>query len=278
MPDLCRQTYRLSATTQGPIYPPAEVMDSQGNFVVVGMMPEKSGLAWGSAIVSSESNLPPFGSVAPYKILKRIENMTREEKSEIILHTLPLPIPLNNYGMIFAPEQRPNANSETRKSLPLHDAHIADFRVSDGKRELSPITLADWLDAEGVLNVELTDEKRRALFSFTFRKLTPNSVYTVMSLRENDLAEESPSRPGPLGIPNVFITDSQGNADFWAELPNPFPDHTLHENRIINVIVLYMSSRQTYGGAIGLYGLGGDIHAHLKLKTRSFDEFITITS
>ena len=36
-----------------------------------------------------------------------------------------------------------------------------------------------------------------------------------------------------------------------------------------------MSSRQSYGGAIGLYGLGGDIHAHLKLKVRSFDEFTT---
>lgn len=275
MPSLCRKTYNLYATTQGPIYPPAEVMDGQGNFVVIGMIPEENGFSWGSAIVSPKSPLPPFGSVAPYNILKRIENMTREEKSEIILYTLPLPIPMNNYGMIFAPEQCPNTNSEIRKSLPLHDGYISDFRASDGKREIRPITLADWLDAEGVLNVELTDNKRQALFSFSFRKLVPNSVYTVMSLRENDLDEESPSRPGPLGIPNVFITDSQGDADFWAKLPNPFPDHALNENRIINVVVLYMSSRQTYGGAIGLYGLGGDIHAHLKLKTRSFDEFIT---
>lgn len=138
------------------------------------------------------------------------------------------------------------------------------------------LALEDWMHAEGTLDVCLSEDSRRARFTFSFRNLVPDSVYTVMSLREKDLATENPSRPGPLGIPNVFITDHNGNADYWAELPDPFPAHERNENRIINVVVLYMSSRQSYGGAIGLYGLGGDIHAHLKLKVRSFDEFTTV--
>ncbi|CAH0306881.1 hypothetical protein WB66_16775 [bacteria symbiont BFo1 of Frankliniella occidentalis] len=276
MPELRSQKYRLAATTQGPLYPPAEVMDQQGNFVVVGMVPGENGPEWRSVIVAADSPLPAFGETAPYKILRDIEDMSQEECRDIILHTLPLPVPLNNYGMVFAPEQRPLANTESRPSLPLHEGYIADYRSSDGKRHIPPVNLADWIRAEGILEIHLSANSRRALFKFSFRHLVPDSVYTVMSLREKDLATENPSRPGPLGIPNAFITDHNGNADYWAELPDPFPAHERNENRIINVVVLYMSSRQSYGGAIGLYGLGGDIHAHLKLKSRSFDEFITI--
>lgn len=86
-------------------------------------------------------------------------------------------------------------------------------------------------------------DKKRARFTFSFRSLVP---------------------------------DSEGHAEYWAELTDPFPAPARKGNRIINVVVLYMSSRQSYGGAIGFYGPGGDIHAHLKLKGRSFDEFTTI--
>ncbi|WLS79020.1 hypothetical protein Q3V30_00425 [Erwinia pyri] len=275
MPEISSQKYRLAATTQGPLYPPAEVMDDKGNFVVVGMVPGDNGLAWRKVIVSAESPLPEFGTTAPYKIVRDIEEMSEDELKATLLYTLPLPVPANNYGMVFAPEQRPQANSETRPSLPLHEGYIADYRSSDGKRQIPPVTLAAWIQAEGELEIRLSEDQKRARFTFTFRKLVPDSVYTVMSLRENDLAVEDPSRPGPLGIPNLFITDSEGNADYWAELPDPFPAHERQGNRIINVVVLYMSTRQSYGGAIGLYGLGGDIHAHLKLKCRSFDELIT---
>lgn len=276
MPELSSQKYRLAATTQGPLYPPAEVMDQKGNFVVVGMVPGDDGLEWRSVIVAADSPLPAFGETAPYKILRDIQHMSQQERNDVILHTLPLPVPLNNYGMLFAPEQRPQANTESRPSLPLHEGCIADYRSCDGKRQIPPVTLADWMRAEGMLEVSLSGDSKRALFKFTFRYLVPDSVYTVMSLRERDLATENPSRLGPLGIPNVFITDHNGNADYWADLPDPFPAHERNDNRVINVVFLYMSSRQSYGGAIGLYGLGGDIHAHLKLKNRSFDELITL--
>lgn len=276
MSDFKRQKYVLSVTTQGPLYPPSEVMDSKGNFVVVGMIPNENELKWSGAIVAPDSKLPEFGSFSEYKVLSYLDKLSEAELKSIVLYTLPLPIPLNNYRMLFAPEQRPNANDCIRESIPLHIGHIEDYRECDGKRPTAPITLHDWLLATGDLEVSISSDKMIATFEFNFSNLVPNSLYTVMSLREKDLQKSNPTRPGPLGIPNVFMTDHFGNANFWAQIPNAFPSPSAESNRIINVVVLYMSSRQSYGGAIGLYGLGGDIHAHLKLKSRSFDEFHTV--
>jgi hypothetical protein len=39
-----------------------------------------------------------------------------------------------------------------------------------------------------------------------------------------------------------------------------------------------MSTQASYGGAIGLHGLGGDIHAHLKIKHPAFNDLITRAS
>ncbi|MCC8419523.1 hypothetical protein [Photorhabdus thracensis] len=275
MPEKYGQTYNLAVTTQGPLYPPAEVVDIHGNFVVVGQIPSDDGIRWGCAIVNQNSPLPPYGQVEPYNIVQNLDEQSKDYLVKITLYTLPLPLPMNNYPMIFAPEQRPEAARDQRPSRPLHEGYIADFRASDGRRKLQPITLWDWMKAKGTLTVTLSKDKRSARFDFTFKHLVPHSVYTVMSLRERDLALEKPSRPGPLGIPNVFVTDAEGNAEYWAELPNPFPSGGKERNRIINIVVLFMSCQQSFGGAIGLYGLGGDIHAHLKLPTASFSEFTT---
>ncbi|MDA0696864.1 MAG: hypothetical protein O2793_10660 [Proteobacteria bacterium] len=275
MSDLNKK-YTLSVTTQGPLYPPAEVMDVNGNFVVVGMIPDENGVKWTGAIVAPDTELPEFGSTSKYKVIQYLDKLSETELKDIVLYTLPLPIPLNNYQMLFAPEQRPNANNIKRESIALHIGHIDDYRECDGKRLIDPITLHDWMLATGELELTISSDKKYANFDFDFKNLVPNSLYTVMSLREKDLQKSNPTRPGPLGIPNVFITDHLGNAKFWAKIPNAFPAQGEDSNRIINVVVLYMSSRQSYGGAIGLYGLGGDIHAHLKLQTRSFDQFCTI--
>lgn len=276
MPETDGQRYSLAVTTQGPLYPPAEVVDAEGNFVVIGQISRQTGIQWGGAIVDKNSPLPAFGQVLPYTVIAELETLTAEQLADITLYTLPLPLPLNNYPMTFAPQQRPDAANDRRPSVPLHEGHIADVRVADGLRRLPVITLGDWVKAQGELVVSLSEDRRSARFDFSFRHLVPNSVYTVMSLRERDLASAEPTRPGPLGIPNVFVTDAQGNADYWAELPNPFPAASESSNRVINVVVLFMSCRQSFGGAIGLYGLGGDIHAHLKLPTLSFSEFTTV--
>jgi len=59
------RTYDLSVTTQGPLYPPSEIMDENGDFVVIGRVnrpgPDGGTVSeWGSAVVSASSPLPPL--------------------------------------------------------------------------------------------------------------------------------------------------------------------------------------------------------------------------
>ncbi len=274
-------TFALSLTTQGPTYPPSEIMDEHGDFVVIGRINRiNKGLVsseWGAAIVSPQSKIPLFGKQAPYIIKNEFCVEKLDDLADKVLYTLPLPLPCNNYHMIFAPDQNPAANKVARESLPLHQAFIPDFKEEYGRKINAPITLGDWVKAKGECTVGISMDRKCACFEFNFTGLIPDSLYTVMALRENDLNPKKLTRPGPLGVPNVFITDKKGSANYVATLPNPFPVTESHNrNRIVNVIVLWMSSQCNYGGAIGLYGLGGDIHAHLKLKNPSFYEFTTL--
>ncbi|MEP3298385.1 MAG: hypothetical protein ABJO27_18235 [Pseudoruegeria sp.] len=256
-------------------------MDEHGNFIVIGAInrPASNGKVdtkWGSAIVANDSEVPAFGKTAPYDIIEEFTIDLPQHLAERVLHTLPLPLPCSNYPMLFAPEQYPDANSEVRPSYPFHMTPIPDFDQSHGRQLLEPITLKDWVTAKGELDVLTSKNGHDASFKFEFSGLIPNSLYTIMSLRQRDLDPSHPTRPGPLGIPNVFITDEQGNAAYRATMPNPFPDETTPgANRIVNVVVLWMSYQLSHGGAIGRYGLGGDIHAQLKLRSPSFQEFMT---
>jgi len=270
-----KNIYELSVTTQGPLFPPSEIMDEDGNFVVVGYVLSGSTQNvesnWQAAIVSPIFDAPPFGSLTPYKILRYLDLDNLGDYGTAPLYTLPLPIPCNNYNMLFAPQQHPGANSEYRDSLPLHQA-IPDFEPHHSRQYENPITLENWLQAKGTLTLEQLQNQEYVAFDFEFENLVPKSLYTVMSLRSGDLDPLLKSRPSPLGIPNCFTSDDQGAAHYSVRIKNPFPENG---NRIINVVVLFMSSQCSHGGAIGRYGLGGDIHAQLKLKSPSFFEFKT---
>lgn len=270
-------TWRLDVTTQGPLYPPSEIMNKDGDFIVIGRVPDEwGGIPWAGAVVSGRTRAPQFGQPGAHKVVRWIDLDKPGAAADEVLYTLPLPLPANNYPMLFAPEQRPDANFVRRPSYPLHLAPIPDARAHDGRRQTGPITLGQWMKAHGELTVTVSDDTRSALFEFEFGGLVPDSLYTVMALRANDLAPERPTRPGPLGIPNVFITGRDGSARYWARLPDPFPDPSLPgANRVINVVVLYMSAQMSHGGAIGLFGLGGDIHAQLKFRDPMFGELRT---
>lgn len=274
--------YDLSLTTQGPTYPPSELMDQDGNFVVIGRINRAASLRdgvaseWSRAIVSANSPLPAFGENLPYDIVRELPQELSPEDEALVLHTLPLPLPCNNYPMVFAPEQCAEAAKAVRPSYAFHQVPIPDMRVEDGPRLTQPITLGQWCKARGRLEVRLSEDRRAAHFGFDFSGLIPDSMYTVMSLRQRDLDPRGPTRPGPLGVPNAFITNRNGEAQYGATLPNPFPaasDRTA--NRVVNVVLLWMSYQMNRGGAIGWYGLGGDIHAQLKLQGPSFTEFET---
>lgn len=262
----------LTVTTQGPLYPPSEVMNSDGDFVVVGRVNRRGPdgevtSPWGSAIVSAHGPVPPFGQNQPYDIVREIS----PDDDDMVLYTLPVPLPCNNYPMVFAPEQ--DAGRSARPSYPFHEVPIPDQRLADGPKITRAVTLGQWLRAEGTVDVRVSPDRGHATFRFEFSGLVPSSLYTVMSLREHDLDPTGPTRPGPLGIPNVFVADENGDARYSATLPNPFP---IDGNRVISVIVLWMSYQRSYGGAIGQFGLGGDIHAQLKLTGPDFLDHTTI--
>jgi len=278
-----QRSYDLSLTTQGPTYPPSEVMDEAGNFIVIGRINRaaSNGVViadWGCALVSPHSTVPSFGANAPYKILRELDDPCADSQfAAKVLHTLPLPLPCNNYPMVFAPAQLPGANAIRRPSYPFHTTPIPDLRESDSRRRIKPVTLAEWCEARGRLTVTLAPDARSAEFAFDFGGLLPESLYTIMSLRARDLDPAGPTRPAPLGVPNVFVTDAAGRAGYRVDMPNPFPDPADPAgNRIINVVVLWMSYQTNHGGAIGLFGLGGDIHAQLKFRGLSFAEFVTL--
>jgi hypothetical protein len=278
MNEAIERYYPLTVTTQGPLYPPSEICNKEGDFIVIGALNEAASdgsikHSWGAAIVSQDSPVPEFGAALPYEIVKRLDLNDLGADSEQVLFTLALPLPCNNYPMLFAPQQCPDAHTAVRRRLPLHDA-IPDFRAEDGRQHSQPITLGQWVKASGELRVRIEEDGEHAVFDLSMQHLVPLSLYTVMSLRAFDLRPSNPTRPGPLGIPNCFVTDRWGQATYTARLANPFP-HTNNGNRIINIVVLFMSTQASYGGAIGLHGLGGDVHAQLKLMNNSFDDLFT---
>lgn len=277
-----KKFYELSVTTQGPTYPPSEVMDGDGNFIVIGRVNRHGPVGeclseWSQAIVSASSVVPAFGENRPYEVVRDLPERLDPADEAIVLHTLPLPLPCNNYPMVFAPEQYPEAASVCRQSYPFHRVPIPDLRPEDGPKVTTPITLGQWCQARGHLELSVSQDRKLGYFHFEFSGLIPNSLYTIMSLRQRDLDPKGPTRPGPLGVPNVFVGDERGEGRYQASLPNPFPaTSTLGANRIVNVVVLWMSYQMNRGGAIGWFGLGGDIHAQLKLRTAAFDEFETL--
>lgn len=260
--------HSLKLTTQGPPYPPSEIMDEDGNFVVIGnIIQEDLTMRWGAAIVAPDSPLPAFGKLLPYRVIREL-GTDELATSPAVLYTLPLPLPCHNYPAVFAPEQRPDAHTVVRESRPLHDAVIPDYRPIDGRKVTTPITLGQWCKAKGTMTLEVADTY--ADFTFAFEGLVPHSLYTIMGLRRHEIRPQNTLRPGPLGIPNVFTPDAEGRATYWARMPNPFPVGE-DPNRLIDVIVLFMSPQTSYGGAIGLHGLGGDVHAQLKTGPAPFE-------
>ncbi len=103
---LLSKEYSLVVTTQGPSYPPSELMDQDGNFIVIGKLnlSDKHGECyqeWGSAIVSVKSLIPEFGKNLPYNIIKKFNWAKLSKQDDYALYTLPWPLPCNNYAMVF---------------------------------------------------------------------------------------------------------------------------------------------------------------------------------
>lgn len=141
-------------------------------------------------------------------------------------------------------------------------------RVDHRSRE--PITLLDWLRSKGALTVTLTQPNENgvfthARFSFELEDMLPNAVYTVGAVRPRQIPV-----PGvferrnidPLAVPNIIVTDADGNGRASFEVPNPFPapESDLRGLRIIGLSVVYHSDHQNWGACFNPWGSGVTSH------------------
>lgn len=159
---------RLPVATQGPLWPPAEVADKNGNFLLIGnelreVSPGSIGMVPGRALLVSKETVPPldangvedpdnwFG--APYKIIRELDLSRGSKDLKTVLYSLSfgptvtkdgsprIPAvgdsPFNlNKDLIVCPEIFPTLNQEHqffRPAYPLHRVPIVGFQ-GDGVR------------------------------------------------------------------------------------------------------------------------------------------------
>lgn len=318
----------LPVTTQGPLWPPSELVDGEGHFVLVGtaLETDREGNVTPrpqQALLVSKYTVPPLDESgvespalggAPYSVIRPLDLSEGSADLGIVLHA-------NSYGPAHGQGGRPNiprqgettynlngagivcsdvfpaesqADTYTRPSLPLQDIPIYGF-TGDGyrhnpdtgesipqlepvvdQRRTSPITLGDWVRADGQLKVQLTGRTANANytsanFDFRLSNMIPNALYTVWAVRGRG--------PDALAMPNVITTDGQGNAHASFEVDNPFPKGD-SELRIRGLAIVYHSDHQTWGGCFSRFGPGVDAHGIFNtLKAAGpnpFADFVTV--
>ena len=323
----------LPVSTQGPLWPPSEMGDRKGNFLVVGgviLSRDASGRVVpvpGQAAIVSKETVPPLDSAgredfsnqlgSAYRVLRPLYLTPGSEDLNMVLYTTSYGPPEGSWGggprIPMEGESKYNLNSVStpcpelfpaesqrfeyrRPHAPLHKAPIWGFqgnnyvydpdkgnqrdRIEERKidfRRKKPITLGEYLAAQGRLLITLTQFSREvgeythATFSFRFRHLLPNSLYTIWAIRPHLFAPPNNGmrgRPDPLALPNVFITDHKGNARVTYEVRNPFPDPESEEggNRIVGLAVDFHSDFQNWGACFARVGVGIDIHTHFNTR------------
>jgi hypothetical protein len=352
-------TVDLAATTQGPFWPPSEVGNEDGDFVVVGgllsqIAPGVFVPIPGAALVSKDT-VPPLddsGVATPfnwfsttYDVIRPLDLRPGSPDMEMVLYSHswgpaagdhgPVPrIPAegdslhNLNGLVnVCPELFPTGAQLTdyrRPAYPLHEVPIWGFQGDQvaydpvtgeefdpatatgagcpfegcsgedvhNQRRTDPITLGEWLQARGRVRITLEDFDRQAggftaaRFSFQFRRLIPNAVYTVWAVR-NQAAPipgiQRQRRVTPIAIPNVFITDSRGNAAPSFKVVNPFPDPATdfpQSRRLALFNIVFHPDYQNWGACFGRFGAGVDVSAHLSsFATTGIDvapSFVTV--
>lgn len=330
---------KLPVSTQGPLWPPAEVTDNNGDYILLGnalkeVAPGVFGMVPNQAVVVSKNTVPTldangiedstnwFG--APYNIVRNLDLRRGSPDLDIELRSLSFGphtdgvtqsprIPQlgesdynMNKGLTVCADNFPTAGQRTnyfRPSYPLQDVPVLGFQgdgvaydpntgnsfdpesasndpscaatgcpgedAVDTKRK-KPITLGDWVKADGTLEIELTKPNRagkytHADFEFKMKDMLPNSVYTVWVVRARQIPVPGVWRPrviDPIATPNVIVTDENGRARTKFEVDNPFPDPTTDARgmRIVGLSVVYHSDHQNWGACFARFGAGVDVH------------------
>lgn len=337
---------KLLNSTQGPFWPPSELMDKDGNFIVVGAVITGGDPAVlpGQTVLVSKDTVPPLQNgreffddlyAAPYKVLRQLDLHPGSNDLAVALHTLSYGPRQGNFGggprvpregdtpynLYYLPSLNPELfplppedTSYTRAAFPLHQAPIwgltndllvheveagvavdpeeagAPHYLTFRERRRTPITLGQWLQAQGTLKITLIGYDQAigaytgARFDFDFACLLPHSIYEIFVIRADSFLPISSRRfrlGEPLGLPNFFVTNARGEARRSYVVQHPFPDP--HNDptgllRILGVGVSYKSDYQNWGAEDGLLAFG--VSTHIVFNTfqdgkQDFTSFIT---
>ena len=328
-------TINIPNSTQGPLWPPSEIVDKDGNFVVIGGLLTNVGggvnkLVPGAALVSPDT-VPPLNAQgvedysnvfgAPYKIVRNLDLSPGSPDLDLELYTASYGPPEGNFGggggVPKQGKSRYNLNSfphlcpeifpseaqrfvYTSESVPLAKKVPLVFRgdqvaydVNTGAEHVAQedrldklpydkLTLGRWLQAKGTLKITLVDYSpavgayTAAKFEFKFKRLIPNSVYTVWNIRQN-VAGNNPQSPNPLRIPNVVATDEDGNGEITAIRDNPFPlpAEDPNGNGTFAFVIQLHSDHQNWGACPQSRAPGVD--GHIALSTGDLGPLADVT-
>lgn len=153
----------LPNSTQGPPWPPSEIVDENGDFIVVGLLLEEhdgviEGVPTPGAIVSKHT-VPPLDAngvedftnpfSVPYDVSKVLDLSPGSPDNDIVLHTASFGPPIGDFGGVMRiPQEGENqynlngfgfpcqelfpsasqATTFTRPQYPLHEVPIPGFR------------------------------------------------------------------------------------------------------------------------------------------------------
>lgn len=118
-----------------------------------------------------------------------------------------------------------------------------------------PITLGQWLSANGSLTIDCSGE--HATVKLRVRNLIPNRIYSLWATLQ--LPQEVEGKPGQFsttlpigGTPNIFVTDGGGDAVFERKIKFcPFKTQpslgSLPVYPVLNMGVVYHADHETYG-------------------------------
>jgi hypothetical protein len=316
------------------------VVDSEGNFIVVGTILKSVGggrvVARPGAAIVSKDTVPPldaFGGetfedpeVVPYTILRPLRLRPGSPDLDLVLHASSFGPATGAFGggghvpsagdaghnlnswPAPCPESFPAAAQATaysRPIFPLHQVPVWGFRGDqvaydpatgdelvprlgsgiacfpagclgedpiDQRRE-APITLQDFLRARGRVSISLSgfDAAREAhtgaRFEVSFEGLLPHSVYTIWAVRQG--GQGGGVHPDPLGLPNILLTDADGEARGSYAVAHPFPEAggPDGDDRIVGLTLAFHPDYQSWGACFGRLGPGVDIVRVLDTRT-----------
>jgi len=123
----------------------------------------------------------------------------------------------------------------------------------------NPITFGDWIKGgDSKLKIKVF-KNGMSKVKMKIKGLLPNSLYGVWQFNQ------AGGPPGPFGgIPNIIVTDDEGNATMKRKLP-------FNVNEIVDSLILvYHSDHRIYGGTPSLVRTQGgpDIHFQLKFDVK----------